>query len=872
MFTGLHNSINEDIGISDEVAIKSERKTRSSKHLKENIRNISNSNKTIKKRKNYVKYPSDDELSTEVNVDIDNRSISTKLKNALKEKNITNEIDVIESAKNNVRTTRSIKKLLNNDTEIVQESDSYWTNKTAEKSKSKKNKRKKIEEVLNEVPKSKSRKKKGRKLGSLVVEDLVSNNERNDSLDSFHSAASSPYKEQSAEINIHSSKSKKTCSEDIWVHKSESDSSNQNLIFDDKESTENIGLHSSQKNKKSKKNSYNSPFVKINDTTFEKDELKGDLNKKDFTKNLSLSNTSGPTINVNLNTTYEKDINDTYNEKQNVTFDNENGTISKSKTNKKKPVDATEEASQIMRTSKQSSSKKKKSVIHIHVDKENSIIDNGTNFNTKANELQLKRKFIFNSTYEKENLTNIEDVNNSVIKINHSSIKDTTFEKDNEYRANSKTSTEKSDLKKNTLLEDSALDNLNHVFTFNSETNTIHRKSNINDTTFEKSNSSIVDLKNTTFEKKSDNILQSRKNICLKNYYIDQDEISLACKTALISSPSSFYKEYSNSESASKKHKNDTTFEVENAKTTICNNTYDNNLVAGRPSILKSNNSLKTDQIFLNEENTENEITKDIDFQNKVAMNNITFETQLDGKSTKGRKSIQEFSQANSTDKNIVVVQQNHDITIEKIKRKSSTPVHESNLNETFEKSSKSSLISSDGSTQNIDKSLNNTSNISITSDESENIVNTTPVLIESSIDETLNNTLHTPLKREGTFTKDSAVPTEQKSSKLTSITPEKQVSLPSAGCTPFHISGSRNKSMMNVTRSLEKDKTLSVDPVPRVTKVMFCSPTFDPVAASHQKKKIIKSNLKGSNKSFVYEESGECDLFLDSIICIKFY
>ncbi|CAB3249560.1 unnamed protein product [Arctia plantaginis] len=182
-------------------------------------------------------------------------------------------------------------------------------------------------------------------------------------------------------------------------------------------------------------------------------------------------------------------------------------------------------------------------------------------------------------------------------------------------------------------------------------------------------------------------------------------------------------------------------------------------------------------------------------------------------------------------------------------------------LNVTFDKedmkdnhqNSKSSLISSDNSS---------ISRVSITSDEStEHIVNTTPLLIESSMDETHGNKSPeerpkevlpplTPLKREGTFTKEAPeveLP----------LTPGKRESdiMPAAGCTPYHVSkSSQKKPMLNVTRSIEK--RLSVDPGHRMTRVMFCSPIDNPTSVAYEKRKIIKSNLKGSNKSFVFDET----------------
>lgn len=222
----------------------------------------------------------------------------------------------------------------------------------------------------------------------------------------------------------------------------------------------------------------------------------------------------------------------------------------------------------------------------------------------------------------------------------------------------------------------------------------------------------------------------------------------------------------------------------------------------------------------------------------------------------------------------------------------------ETKLNSTYDKneiksaSSKSSLISSDSTTNvTLDKSDN--SRISITSDDSrtENIVNTTPLLIESSMDESRGPTPEkpetkgdqhpkpsvTPLKREGTFTKEGSdiiLPPKPKLS--TTGTPNKRITLPSPGSTPFPFSKSsqKEKSIMNVTRSIEKSLRLSslAEPTQRLTKVMFCSPINNPAVLMQQKKKIIKSSLKGSNKSFVFDESGELNPLLNIITFFLYF
>ncbi|XP_026760875.2 muscle M-line assembly protein unc-89 [Galleria mellonella] len=201
----------------------------------------------------------------------------------------------------------------------------------------------------------------------------------------------------------------------------------------------------------------------------------------------------------------------------------------------------------------------------------------------------------------------------------------------------------------------------------------------------------------------------------------------------------------------------------------------------------------------------------------------------------------------------------------------------ETNLNTTFDKTtandstSKSSLITSDDSENlTFDKIADNT-RISVSDDSrTENIVNTTPVLIDSSMDNSrtsseanktsMVNVPLTPLKREGTFTKDGP---EAGNDSFSERTPSKQMSLSTPGSTPFPFSKSsqREKSVLNVTRSIEKTGRLSVsldtttNAPTRTTRVMFCSPVNNPAVVMQHRRKVIKSNLKGSNKSFIVND-----------------
>ncbi|KAM3959283.1 mitotic spindle and nuclear protein [Aphomia sociella] len=193
----------------------------------------------------------------------------------------------------------------------------------------------------------------------------------------------------------------------------------------------------------------------------------------------------------------------------------------------------------------------------------------------------------------------------------------------------------------------------------------------------------------------------------------------------------------------------------------------------------------------------------------------------------------------------------------------------ETELNSTFDKTTNYNITKSkslDADNLTFDKS-NENSRISISDDsQTENIVNTTPLLIESSMDESVSNSetsqkapelSATPLKREGTFTKDmpEVVNNENLSPRRTS----QRLSPSSPGSTPFPFSkGSQKKSVLNVTRSIEKAtrRSFSLEAPSRTTKVMFCSPINNPAVVMQQKRKVIKSNLKGSNKSFVFDDN----------------
>ncbi|XP_014355771.2 general transcriptional corepressor trfA [Papilio machaon] len=200
-------------------------------------------------------------------------------------------------------------------------------------------------------------------------------------------------------------------------------------------------------------------------------------------------------------------------------------------------------------------------------------------------------------------------------------------------------------------------------------------------------------------------------------------------------------------------------------------------------------------------------------------------------------------------------------------------------LNGIYDLDEKNSSIKSDGNKTN---DIANNSHISINSEDSktENLINITAELVESSNDEisfknsppkteTQNLELPlTPYKREGTFTKESppyfekepdtiSIDSGNTGSDTSCRTPDRRKSLQSPGHTPF-VMTKEKKTVLNVTRSIEKSlrRSSTMEAAPRATKVMFCSPTNQATVSSQIKRKVIKSNMKGSNKSFVFDSS----------------
>lgn len=347
-----------------------------------------------------------------------------------------------------------------------------------------------------------------------------------------------------------------------------------------------------------------------------------------------------------------------------------------------------------------------------------------------------------------------------------------------------------------------------------------HRNQSIINTTYDKNDS--TDNVNVSYEKANTSIKDSRPIMTLS------DEIQ-------------------NSQKSNNSQILNTT--AKNRKSEFLNNTFDKE---SSIDIAKRKSSLKNSTF---DKSCTGHEASDITFE--VLDHNLS-------ESSKRKSSV--IKKYNKLSEIHTTAKINNELTNENLAQPNIKP--DEKLNTTFDKTTKTSLLSTD--------SENDVSRISITSDDSSitplhesNIIkDSTLVLIESSMDESLNiakDTLVsqesvTPLKREGTFTKDGPE-LDSESKKAASVTPKhtpvKRMSLPSPGSTPFPNKSSQKDRLLNITRSIEKSRRSSlVEVVPRTTKVMFCSPVDNPTIFSQQRKKVIKSNLKGSNKSFVVEEN----------------
>ncbi|CAH2094912.1 unnamed protein product [Euphydryas editha] len=751
----IHNTIDENV--ENFVKCKNDRNTRSKRQKTETDLPL-----TEKKRKHYVRYPSEENLA--------NNGIENTAKNALKSRRHTlkeHNILATDSETSNderkaVRSTRRTKKY-----EVPDELESTELNveKLVIENKKKGKKKKALKPIVREennenvseiqmtnAKKKANKKKIKKKSNSITVEEIndnVNNKQFNNSIasnDSFHSAAGSP-------INIPTVES---FSNDV--------SENTRLRKNKKHvNLESNNIIAEKPNRKRK-------FTIEQECEVNNDEIKDDLSEELLNKPNDESFTNQISV-----------INEKMQEKDDTVVLNKSLETSSKK--------------------KRSSNKKSKDDINnttVELDKTNKLL-NTTNLKLSTNNPSLNDTFDkkhsspkyiknLNATFDKENCDqSSQSVNNITFSDSKnkrkSSIKNSTYDKiDNQSVINIDVtfeevsrSKEQKSVSSNSTAEINVSNTSQHSLGQNNTitlNNTYDKNSKIENT---------PNSLNTTFDKPTK--LDTTFDRSLKKDSIDQSQMNPQAKSSLISSDtteSSTINITDDNSRISLTSDDSKTENIVNMTPVLVESSMEDSITNDNtPETLTRNTSLKREGTFTEETKV-------------FPSNRLDVET----KSITPLKRDTTFTESDVTPKKIIP------------ESKCTTPKH--------------SVI----------KTPQSTKKNSVTKPE-------------------------TPLKREGTFTKDS--PDVTMSPKLkTQMTPRRK-SLPSPGCTPFphSKSSSKEKSVLNVTRSIEKSRRSSVaDVPPRMTKVMFCSPVNNPVIVSQMKGKVIKSNLKGSNKSFIFDDS----------------
>lgn len=767
------------------------------------------------KKRNYVAYPADDDAGVDTVDSKEEKRTRVLRKNVLKEqdKNIpslSTTLDPIVDTKS-VRSTRRTRKLDENSEdapEVAPQDEEPSKVDLPKKKKSKKKKKAKQEDVIEvkvAVPKKKSKKKKDRRSGSLIVEDIVQEtpsalNKSNMSVDSFHSAAGSPRKFDNCNELVGLPQDLEAVNTNS---KNDTRRTRSSMKLDSNLMTENVMKIEPRRRKSSVKVSLDSNLK--DDTEKEKDNEDNTPNRvrkrKSCFRDVPVSQHKCDIISTFCT---EKLITSTRTSLRNATFD---------KTATPTKINTTFEKEEI----KVSSSQKKKretienEMLHVNKDLKSTAEENAVILSferdSAAESGQKSKKIMKSAVASIKALDQSRTCEDVKIK----SVFDETIETDDE------------DINKKSIV-DAAFNSTENSSRFSIKSSPKPAiKLCLEQTKIKPLNTTIENDSDAD----SDSVNGKKKSIGNDTF----DLISSPFKSANeASSPFLLIDDLKCKSVINTTYEKDSDIDQDINNIKSINNTFD-----------KSITETKINTTF------DKEKEKTADIKNK-------------------RSLLQRLSTQNITNTEI-----NSSFDVDQGKK----------LNTTFDKNSESSssIISSDSSMITLDKS--NDSRISITSDESktkENIMNTTPLLIESSMDESIMNTTKTatkvitplkaepvppvtPLKREGTFTKDKPEVIYSPKPKVSlTRTPTKQTSLPSPGFTPFHVNKSPMKEksvLLNVTRSIEKRRSSLAEP-PRTTKVMFCSPVNDPTLVTQNRKKVIKSNLKGSNKSFVFDESGK--------------
>ncbi|XP_045453222.1 uncharacterized protein LOC123662423 [Melitaea cinxia] len=726
----IHSIANENV--ENIFESKSDRNTRSKRQKIENDLPF-----TEKKRKNYVRYPSEENVA---NIEKIAPSVPKLRRHTLKEQNIL--ATDSETSNDERKTVRSTRRTKINEEELENTETKVEKVATEKKQKGKKKSVKPIvtEENNENIPqikisKKKSNKKKSKKKSnSIVVEEIHDNvdnknlNNSKASNDSFHSAPGSPTSIPSAEepsSGISDNKLRKNKKHDIVES---------NILAEKTNRKRKITIEM--------------------ECDANNDDIKDDSNQK------LLSNPDHKSITNQANVSNEKaQEKDEFNESIEISFKNKKRANKKSKRDKTDASFEIDNANEELITSKLNNTDTKHSSPRIATnfnttfDKESCQSDIDVIKITSSASKNKRKSSIKNSTYDKID-------NQSIMNL------DVTFEKESQSKAeNFLASNTTAELKDSSNSKDSFIQNntitLNNTYDKNSKTEIIANSLN---TTFDKPTKL-----DTTFDKN------------LKKDSIDQSQMNPQAKSSLISS--------------------DTT------ESSTINITDDNSHVSLTSDESKTENILNTTPVLI-------ESSMD---DSSVVNNELTTETKKTPLKRQGTfTEITKDSPLNRGKETKPITPLKRDITFTEsdITPKKNTP-----------------------------DSKHNPRRSSINTPQSTKKISTTKP--------------ETPLKREGTFTKDS--PDVTMSPKLKNQLTPRRKSLPSPGCTPFphSKSSSKEKSVLNLTRSIEKSRRSSVaDVPPRMTKVMFCSPVNNPVVVSQMKGKVIKSNLKGSNKSFIFDDS----------------
>ncbi|XP_050353884.1 uncharacterized protein MAL13P1.304 [Nymphalis io] len=764
----IHSSIEEHV-VENMSHLKSERNTRSK--LQKTAHDLP---LTEKKRKHYVRYPSEEEVtSTENgNIEITVKNTRKSRRHTLKEQNkrVTDSEATVDVKAE--RSTRAKKISVKNDLDNIELALIKEVTEGKKKGKKKKSaKSSNIEENIENVPdiniktKKKTNKKKNKKkFNSLIVTDVSENvnkklNKSNTSNDSFHSVAGSPVVDTSKKSN------------------------NKNVV--------------SNESPKYKKNKENVLDEELNmntsvDTPNKKRKLTVEMTCKQLnglvTKSVSKVLLSEPDKSRSSVVNEVESIDNKTFEKDNSLSNSSLEVSSKTNSNIKASFDKTNDINttfEIDNNNKCNSSTKKLK-LSSKISSLNSTFDSSFKGDTSKTSIIIGNGLGLNATFDVQNCnpsdatkTNDDITYSGSKKKRKSSIKNSTYDKIDETPVILNATFEKELIKNSSITNSLTRDSKSSILSFD------QNKTESLNSTYDKNckaKTSISGL-NATFEKPYS--LDSTFDKSLKKDSIDHLKMRPKAKSSLLSSDA-----------------------TDNSSLNI---TDDNSHVSINSDYSKLENIVNTTPVLVESSMDESKTDSSECFTDSDIIKNTSRREEIFTEEAKTFPSIKEDMFAETK-------------TNSPLKKNITLPDGISPKKASFSNSECTPLIST------------------ITTPNKK--VGTETKLAT------------TPLKREGTFTKDSPDVMPHKLSK--EITPRRK-SLPSPGYTPYPgpKSSLKEKSVLNITRSIEKSRRSSIaEAAPRLTRVMFCSPVNNPAVVTQMKGKIIKSNLKGSNKSFVFDDS----------------